>query len=87
MKKSMLRRRSLQLFIVMLLFSLLFMSLTACGGKTKNKNLAVTIVNRSLLDIAEVYISSVDADDWGDTLIKSVLADGDQVNIDPVIGR
>lgn len=82
MKKSMLRRRSLQLFIVMLLFSLLFMSLTACGGKTKTKNLAVTIVNRSLLDIAEVYISSVDADDWGDTLIKSVLADGDQVNID-----
>lgn len=73
-----------------LILTILCCAMTGCGdrqsneqsGRQSNETLSVTIVNRSLQDVAEVYICPAGSDDWGETRIETTLFDGDMASVD-----
>ena len=64
----------------LLLALVLCLSLTACGGETKEE-VKVTLANQSGQDITSLSIAATTSDEWGCKLVDGIFQDGEMMEV------
>lgn len=75
--------------LVMCLLTVTFTASTLVGTKAKSAAKVIKVKNTTNFDVDEIYLSPVEADDWGDDILDpdEVLEPGEVVEIEIDCGK